>query len=428
VVADYPGHVTVERGIASSAPVESQRNYSLGVRVHQCSPDELVATHVGQALSFRQLFPDARIAIVVNQVERSIEIGRQLLASGHRTIVLHSRMAAGHRPAITQELHEVAGKNSNERGVFVVGTQLIESSLDLDFDFMISDLAPAPSLIQRAGRLWRSTPVERGHWGAHRFQRPTEGPVLDIIAITEADGSLASWACLPYLPGELNRTLSALSLTGNSIKIPLDVQSLVDAASFDPFDPANVTDEPSAALELIAAGLKLQSAQSAVVPFHPKHRDNRVLRNGTTFRQLAQLTEPNELEESSTRLVERPTSDCFFVDTNSASPWAWRGTVEAALFSKDRNVAREVLRRTFPISKTRLSGSSGIEIIPGYSAEGDQSRRGPLQRKLVPIRLLPGASYDDALGLLMPVRRRDSASQKLQDSAGSNEGLPNVNC
>ncbi|MBK5237789.1 MAG: CRISPR-associated helicase Cas3' [Actinomycetales bacterium] len=428
VVADYPGYITVEDGLATSTSVQSQRSYSLGIRVHQCTPDELIDTHVKQALAFRQLYPDARIAVVVNQVDRAIEIGRLLAASGNRTIVLHSRMAAGHRTAITRELHEVAGKNSVERGVFVVGTQLIESSLDLDFDFMISDLAPAPSLIQRAGRLWRSTPAVSGQWGSHRFPRPSSDPVLDVIAVTEPDGSLASWACLPYLPGELNRTLSALSLVGDAIKIPFDVQHLVDAASFDPFDPANITDEPNAALELIAAGHKLASAQLVVVPFHLKHRDDRVLRNGATFRQLAQLTERDELADSSTRMVEQPSFDCFLVDTDSASQWAWRGTVEAALYSKDRNVARAVLRLTFPLAKTRLSGSSGIGIIPGYSTEDDRGLRGPLQRNLVPVRLLPGASYDDVLGLLLPTRSRSIPSAtNSQKTDVSDEGLPNVN-
>lgn len=409
----YPGHVSVTGNTSTSSPVESQRSYPLHIQIHTAGDDDLVSAHAERAIAFRKSAPDARIAVVVNQVDRAIEIGRLLAATGHRTIVLHSRMAAGHRTAISRELHEVAGKGSVERGVFVVGTQLIESSLDVDFDMMITDLAPAPSLIQRAGRLWRSTPVTAGRWSAHRFPRPTDGPVLHVVAAVSPDGTLANWACLPYLPGELTRTLAALGATGDTVRIPEDVQALVDAAAFDPFDPANITDEPDAAIELINAGRKLMAAKTVVVPFHHKHGHDRILGNSTSYRALAELTERDELAETSTRMVEQPSSDCFLVDPAGTSQWIWRGTVETALFSRDRNVARAVLRLTFPLATARLNGSPGLEVIAGFPLEDPQHRRGALQRSLVPVRFLSGASYDEVLGLLLPRRGRRQPADSL---------------
>src|SRR5690606_10331841 len=88
--------------------------------------------------------PDARIAVILNRVDSCIILGDLLLRDGLLDVtVMHSRMAAGHRGRISEELETLAGKNSTTPGCVVVGTQVIEASLDLDFDFMVTELAPA---------------------------------------------------------------------------------------------------------------------------------------------------------------------------------------------------------------------------------------------------------------------------------------------
>lgn len=402
VAPEYPGHISVTASGATSAPITSQRSYSLRVNLHETPSAALVETHLAQALHYRQQSADTRIAIVVNQVQRALDIARRLAESGERVIVLHSRMAAGHRAAVTRELHEVAGKTSGQRGVIVVGTQIIESSLDLDFDHMITDLAPAPALIQRAGRLWRSTAVVDGVWAAHRFARPTPLPTLDVIIATDTAGLLDPGASLPYLPGELRRTTDALRRDAHDarvIAIPADVQQLVDAAAFDPRLPD--LEDVSGELELIAAARKLQDAENVVVPFHHDHADGTILGRDTTHRELSAVTEPDELAEYSTRHIERPTVDCFIVHPEGPSKWVWRASVEAALHSRNPHVVRGVLALTFPLSTSNISAKTGIQEIPGFGLDDEQGmrKRGPMQRRLVPVRLVDGAVYDDLLGV-----------------------------
>lgn len=86
--------------------------------------------------------------------------------------LLHSRFTHNHR-----EEHETAwmgrfGKDGTTRcGSILVATQVVEQSVDLDADLLITELAPTDMLLQRIGRLWRH---ERG-------ERQVKQPRISII-------------------------------------------------------------------------------------------------------------------------------------------------------------------------------------------------------------------------------------------------------
>ncbi len=113
---------------------------------------------------------------VRNAVDDAITAVDALRAAGVRADLLHARFAMIDRLAHEAAALERFGKTGCDRvGRVLVATQVVESSLDLDFDVMVSDLAPVAALIRRAGRLWR-----------HMAQRPAvtravPSPVLSVL-------------------------------------------------------------------------------------------------------------------------------------------------------------------------------------------------------------------------------------------------------
>lgn len=80
--------------------------------------------------------------------------------------LLHSRFPFWRRKQIEDEWMERFGKGEKSRcGSILVSTQIVEQSVDLDADLLITELSPTDMLLQRLGRLWRHSrkrPVDIG--------------------------------------------------------------------------------------------------------------------------------------------------------------------------------------------------------------------------------------------------------------------------
>src|SRR5690606_38222585 len=107
----------------------------------------LAALNAGQSVCWiRNTIADALDAYSLFANEISFEN----ITLFHARFCLHDRLN-------TEELIlQKFGKDSPyglRQGQLVIATQVIEQSLDVDFDLLISDLAPIDRLVQRAGRL-----------------------------------------------------------------------------------------------------------------------------------------------------------------------------------------------------------------------------------------------------------------------------------
>ena len=96
--------------------------------------------------------------VIVNTVRKAQEVAQRLrqVLPEKEVQVFHAQFLMPDRAAREQELMRRIGKRSTaaERdGLIVVGTQVLEQSLDVDFDVMVTELCPMDLLLQRIGRL-----------------------------------------------------------------------------------------------------------------------------------------------------------------------------------------------------------------------------------------------------------------------------------
>ena len=92
------------------------------------------------------------------EVEKQVDGDRDLLFACNTVIAPHhSRFARADRKLLDRELERRFGKTRGGaravEGCIVVATQTVQQSLDLDADFLITDLCPVDVLLQRIGRL-----------------------------------------------------------------------------------------------------------------------------------------------------------------------------------------------------------------------------------------------------------------------------------
>nr|WP_276206356.1 CRISPR-associated helicase Cas3' [Thermoactinospora rubra] len=227
----YPGWIYVSASAAVPARVEvRERTLALEVRNVPISADGRPSRQEAIADVLAELPEQGGCAaIICNTVAEAQQTYLDLAArlqGDVRLALLHSRFPAYRREEITREVVGWFGKDAGRDRppkAILVATQVIEQSLDLDFDIMISDLAPIALLLQRAGRCHRHhlNDVRRPHWA--RDMR------LVVLAPVDADSAFKIPTAWPFVYHRslLCRTYKALHGM-KTVEIPGDVQRLVD--------------------------------------------------------------------------------------------------------------------------------------------------------------------------------------------------------
>lgn len=154
-----------------------------------------------------------KILIVCNQVKRAQAIYEEIseLYPNTARMLIHSRFRRSSRSALETLLRN-RFNNMTDEPCIVVSTQVVEVSLDISFDLMITECAPIDALIQRFGRINRKrSPKTIGHCK----------PVYVVAPHNDINEAR------PYTLDTLQRTFDSLPNNGDIMR-EKEVQSMID--------------------------------------------------------------------------------------------------------------------------------------------------------------------------------------------------------
>lgn len=216
---DYPRLILAdERGVSWNDVIDSRPQEAIKLVGCDTTLDALLAT--AQAA----LAGGGCGAIIVNTVDRAQQLFKLLkehVPVDVELLLFHARFPADERTQRENAVLSLFGKNGiRPAKALLIGTQVVEQSLDIDFDFLISDLAPVDLLLQRVGRL-------------HRHERPTrpdahQQPVLTVAGLLPdnlPDLTATSWRFV-YDPYLLAKTWAQL-IKEEWLHLPKDIDRLV---------------------------------------------------------------------------------------------------------------------------------------------------------------------------------------------------------
>ena len=200
--------------------------YALQIRKEKAGGDIAKVANLVQ----KRIINGGCICVMMNTVKQAQAVYKELKKNGETEIMLfHARFTAKRRAEIEQCCLKLFGRNGmRPKRMILVCTQVVEQSLDVDFDLLITQLAPMDLLLQRAGRVHR-------HDGRRRPRGMDEPAVEIIIPDDDAESNIEKryWQFGGIYPPEVMKNTEDLLNNTNIVSVPKDVRACVEQAYLD---------------------------------------------------------------------------------------------------------------------------------------------------------------------------------------------------
>lgn len=163
--------------------------------------------------------------------ERYLDLAARARDAGVECGLLHSRFTMSDRQVLEGKWVGLFGKSGisqrGDCGRILVGTQVLEQSLDIDADFLVTRFAPTDMLLQRMGRLWRHAATRRPR-GA-QCEAWLLAPAVDTaIKSPQSDDEGFGASAFVYSPYVLCRSLEVWS-GRTAVNLPREIRALIES-------------------------------------------------------------------------------------------------------------------------------------------------------------------------------------------------------
>jgi CRISPR-associated endonuclease/helicase Cas3 len=219
----YPAIWTNEYHPTSVRNIENQKTIIMRDLPIMGMSDEIAELAISQAQK------GARVLVIRNTVSECQGVFDEIMAVDPSLLMSVNGVPSCHHSRYFVEDRELLDKTVEETlindpdrpiiGTIVVGTQTVEQSLDIDADYLITDLCPMDVLLQRIGRLARNKDIKRpSGYDDHTCCVITPKFGLNHLAKTGYENGLGAWTTKEGNTNGIYYDLVGISIVQEMIK------------------------------------------------------------------------------------------------------------------------------------------------------------------------------------------------------------------
>lgn len=170
------------------------RMYPSRIKRHKiCIEDEVINSNISKIIEKGK---SNKVLVIVNTVKKALEIYNDIngIDKSLDIKLLHSMFIGRDRSKLEGEIKEFTDKGNESCGIWIT-TQIVEASLDVDFDYLFTEMSTLDSQFQRFGRCYRKRPFNLIEPNIYIFTKDTSGAgtIYDENILSKSIELLIKW-------------------------------------------------------------------------------------------------------------------------------------------------------------------------------------------------------------------------------------------